>query len=523
MTSYQTLYNQIKEHISVTDEKHINIDSSNYKFHVELSSLRKEEKPKIYTPGGQTLLNFHQDSSKMIRLLMGAYRSGKSTACCAEIIFRACAMPPMDDGVRRSRWAIIRNTMGELKTTTLNTWQMWFSKLGIVKTIQKPIMTHYHTFNDGHGKITLELIFLGLDNEKDKEKLDSLELTGAYINELQYIPHGIFMHLIGRIGQYPPVESIGGNSSCCWLITDTNPPDEDHWVHEYFEMNSPSNVIIYHQPPGLLKNTKGQWVMNENADNVKNLRQNYYYDIALANNFDPEYIKVKCRGEYGLIKVGKPVFPDYNDDLHSIENIEILPDEPIYIFWDYGLTPAALLTQLAPNNQFRCFKEFTTEYSSVRQLASNWVIPYLMTECKDHSFESIGDPTGKAAGQTNLQSCQEALLEEGLPTRGAITNNLTDRLNAVRDFLNRLINGRPAFILSRVGCPILRKALIQHYCYELVHVIGEEKPKELPKKSHPWSDIADCLEYGALEFNKQIKGRQNAIEMAKKVFSIAKY
>src|ERR1022692_4664950 len=73
------------------------------------------DKNKIYipTPTGQLA---HDDNS-FVRLIIGPYGSGKSTWCVNEIVRRACAMPKWSAGRRKSRWAIVRNTSGELQST----------------------------------------------------------------------------------------------------------------------------------------------------------------------------------------------------------------------------------------------------------------------------------------------------------------------------------------------------------------------------------------------------------------------
>jgi hypothetical protein len=54
-------------------------------------------------------------SDKRIRGLMGPFGSGKSSGCLWEIIWRAHKQAPGRDGIRRTRWAVIRNTYPQLK------------------------------------------------------------------------------------------------------------------------------------------------------------------------------------------------------------------------------------------------------------------------------------------------------------------------------------------------------------------------------------------------------------------------
>ena len=42
-------------------------------------------------------------------------------------------------------------------------------------------------FNDGHGPISIHVIFIALDRPKDVKRLDSLNCTSGYVNELRYI------------------------------------------------------------------------------------------------------------------------------------------------------------------------------------------------------------------------------------------------------------------------------------------------------------------------------------------------
>src|SRR6185437_12363852 len=110
---------------------------------------RLDGKDLIYVPTATGAL-FHSDNS-FIRLIMGPFGSGKTTCAINEIVRRACAMPVWKSGRRSSRWIIIRNTSGELYSTTLQSWLAWCGDLGDIKKRQKPLLTYEHTFNDGHG------------------------------------------------------------------------------------------------------------------------------------------------------------------------------------------------------------------------------------------------------------------------------------------------------------------------------------------------------------------------------------
>ena len=98
---------------------------------------------------------------------------------CVEIFRRACEQAPQQDGIRRTRFAIVRSTYRELQDTTLKTWLDWFPEDLGQSRLNRSEMTHLLRFND----VECEVMFRALDRPDDVKKLLSLELTGAWINE----------------------------------------------------------------------------------------------------------------------------------------------------------------------------------------------------------------------------------------------------------------------------------------------------------------------------------------------------
>lgn len=449
-----------------------------------------------------TLKRFHENDDP-IRFVMGPYGSGKSSGLCAEILFRAISMPPCKDGKRRSKWAIIRNTSGELETTTLQTWLYWFDELGTIESHKKPVMTYKHTFRvEGMTEmVELELIFLALDRADDIKKLKSLEITAAYLNELSELPEELLPHLKSRISRYPSASMVK-NTYWAGIIADSNPPDVDGWIYRLFEIEKPEGYSIFKQPPALIEEDN-TYVISEIAENIKNHNNPKYY-LDLARGATREFVKVYCMGEYGTVLFGKKVYENYNDDLHSKENLEVEKDSELILGWDFGLTPACLIAQLTKGGQIRVLKEFCTDYLSVRELADNIVVPYINSVYKGYNYSSVGDPSDRPSDSTK-QSCIQILNECGIHTSKAVTNDIIPRIDAVKQYLSKLTDGNPAIIISKDNCPVLRKGFLGKYNYKRLRVIGETKFTESPDKTHPYSDIQDCLQYICLEFYYKTK------------------
>src|ERR1700681_1808942 len=184
------LRQQLMDSHNKRTDRHITFES-------ERTIIHAGDSDKVYIPTATGKL-FHA-SNGFVDLVIGPYGSGKSTMCAQRIVESACRMPFWDNGQRRARWAVVRNTSGELNSTTLQTWLQWFGDLGCIKKRQKPLLMYEHEFNDGNGIVRLELIFIALDRPDDVRKIKSLELTGVYLNELSELPQNVLSHFKGRV------------------------------------------------------------------------------------------------------------------------------------------------------------------------------------------------------------------------------------------------------------------------------------------------------------------------------------
>lgn len=483
--------------------------------------IHANDQDKIYVPTATGRIAHLDDS--FVRVIMGPYGSGKSTWALTEIVQRACAVPVWHAGRRRSRWGIVRNTSGELSSTTLASWLSWFEELGDVRKRQKPIMTYEHSFNDGHGIVELELLFIALDRPDDVRKIKSLELTGCYINELSEVPQAALAHMKGRVNRYPS-KAFCTEPYWSGIIADTNPPPTSHWIYEDFEANSYEGHILFKQPPGLIKEDDSEeWLRNPDADNSSHLPDDYY--LKLAHGQSREFINVFCLGIWGTVGFGKRVYPEFNSDLHAVEHIEAIQGEPLFLAYDFGLTPACIVAQVSSRGQVRLLKEFIGVDIGLRSFTESIVLPGIAQAFPYCKIEScVADPSGAARDQImDDMSCISELNSLGIKTEVARTNDLEPRIGAVRYFLNRMIDGQPAMVLSKKGCPVLYNAFVKEYVYKRLAVSGEEKYKDKPDKNMA-SHISDATQYLCLSLASdniaQDKQKHNNVDMFNPVMRI---
>lgn len=433
-----------------------------------------------------TIKAFHMDDS-FIRGLMGPFGSGKSTGCVMELVQRAQAQIPGPDGIRRTRWAVIRNTHPQLRETTQKTFFDWLPP-GAFGTWNKAEHTYKIT---AFKNCEIEVIFQALDRPDHVANLLSLELTGAWVNEAREIPWTIIKALRGRVGRYPAMRDGG----CSWsgIFMDTNPPDNDSWWYKLFEEDSPKGVAVFKQPSGLTKK----------AENAPNLHPEYYQRMVIG--MDAEWIKVYAHGEYGFVIDGKPVYPEYADQLHCAE-FKSIPGKQIYRGWDFGLTPACVFTQLSPEGQWLIIDEVIADNMGSERFAEQVLLHsslYYQDYCNNDMFVDVGDPAGEARAQTDERTCFEILHAKGILIEpGNQDPNI--RIESVKKPLSQLVEGGKPALLVHPRCKELRKGFQGGYQYRRLMISGErfgDKPDK-----NKYSHIHDALQYvGTRMFGEILK------------------
>jgi hypothetical protein len=460
-----------------------------------------------------TLARFHKDDSNLYRGVMGNVRSGKSTGMCMEIMSRAIRQRPYH-GVRKSRWAVIRNTYRELADTTLKTWLMWFDE-AYFGPFNYGTMSHIvnipSPMHDG-TEIELEVLFRALDRPADIKKLLSMEVTGGWINEAREVPRGVADTLGDRCGQYPSKREGG----CTWygVIMDTNPPDSDHWWYKLFEETRPATWSLYRQPGAIIE-VDGEFVVNPEGENFANLNEGAKYYLDRIPGKDHQYVRVYYCGEYGFVLEGKPVYPEYTDGLHCWkEPLEAIPGATIYIGIDFGLTPAAVFAQKTVQGRWHWFDELVTEDMGAVRFGE-LLKAKMLGEYKDFQFDIYGDPAGDQRSQTDERTPFQILNTMGIPAKPAPSNDMTLRREAVAVPLSRIIDGKPGLIISPT-CKTLRKGMQGGYSYKRMQIAGEtERYHDKPDKNK-YSHVCEAGQYlmlGAGEGRMLIKGDEPVLTM----------
>lgn len=458
-----------------------------------------------FTAPGPVASAFIQSDARR-RYIQGPFGSGKSSVCVMEIVRRAAQQAPGPDGFRRTRWAVVRNTMPQLRDTTLKTWFSWFPN-GSIGHWKQTERTYYIEVGD----IRAEVMFRALDDADDVRNLLSLELTGAWFNECREIHPDIIQNMDGRITRYPAVKDGGQTWRGMW--GDTNPPEEDtYWWaisegldarvgEENFgkEIADGNGWEAFHQPSGL----------SEEAENTKNLPTGYYQDLLVGKT--KEWIKVYVMGQYGTSKAGKPVHGDFSVASHTTTGLVWNPRIPIVIAADFGLTPAMVLKQQDVHGRVLTFAEVVTDGMGLERAINEKLKPLINRRFPEARFFVTGDPAGNTASQNDEKTCADMFRKAGFKkVKFAYTNAFAARVGATDHFLSRMGAMGAMYQIDRRECPNLVKALRSGYHYP-INQKGVTAESPLKNMS---SHVAEANQYGDMLYEKGFSGTGVALGQA---------
>jgi len=491
------------------------------------------------------------------------HNSGKSVPSLQRIIQHGMEQDASPDGVRRSRFAVVRNTMPELRSTTAVTYGQVYPAAHFGEIIWRSPATHMmHPRGSG---MEIEVNFIALDRPDDVKKLLSLELTGAFINEIREVPRAVAVRLTERVGRYRVNERP---TSWSGIWGDTNPPDTDHWLYRWHHEERPPGFNFHQQPPGVLEvreipggvevidegfpewqGTKlnsadvlvyhrgrvqyvrcpvevmqaagRKWIVNPGAENMVALSKvnaganplgaRSYYGRALAGK-SLEEIQSYLQGIYVFVADGRRVVPQYNGQVHGVDVLPVLEDRPILIGADIGggtLQPSAILFQKHPRGVYLIHREVVCFDMGVKRFGE-LLKEELVQHFPDHVSKGLtgtgwGDPAGGKRDEIFEVASFDFLRNEfGINLEPAPSQDPKMRIAALSAPCERMIDGKPGIMVSKQGCPMLHKGLMGAWHFKRLQVSGDERYSDSPVKNDA-SHVCDGAGYGLLGAGEFVK------------------
>ena len=436
------------------------------------------------------------------------------------------------DGKRRSKWCVIRDSYPLLEHTTIVTWLHWFPEELYGRFYwSKPFLHEIRV-----GDIELDVVFMALEGPADLQKLRSFELTGVFINEMEFTSKAIFDEAESRTKRFPS-KSMGG-SNWFGVIGDMNAPPPDHWFpqmtgeappaddlteEELARLAWPAEWAYFVQPPALLeiRSPDGEMVVgyetNPGAENIHNLADDYYEKTMRGKQ--KEWIDSRLRNKIVHVVDGDPVWKQYNPDKHlAASEIRPIPGHDLWVGLDFGLRPCAVIAQEI-NNRVFFLKEFR-KYGATSITFAPELKRFLERNFSGHRVRFVGDAKGQDRHQSSDRTSYDVFKEHGMIVMPAPVknNDIATRLAVVDSLLINSHHGMPRFVLSPIGCPTLVAAMAGRY-----HIKKGALGDAAPVKDK-FSDVADCVQYIALAMGEgrkmiglDVLGGHGSARVAKKL------
>jgi len=448
-------------------------------------------------------------SNKFISLAVGPVGSTKTTAGIMKILHHAAMMAPCKDGKRRSRCIWVRNTREQLRDTSIPDFLKWIPD-GVMGSFLK---TEYK-FVVSVGEIECEVLFRGLDDANDVRRLLSLQASFIIFDEFREIHPDIYNAAQGRVGRYPDkmMNGVGcvtdDNKPNAHIWGMTNPPDMDTFW-ETLLTEPPDNVHVTIQPSGL----------SPEADWTRFLPDDYYDNLSQGKTED--WIDVYINAKFGKSLSGQPVFRSFDRSVHCAEN-QIRPlfsDNPLIIGVDAGLTPAAVLGEVAYDGRLVIYDAKISDGMGALRFVREVIKPLLVNKFPSRRAVVVIDPAAFQRVQTDERTVADIWRNEGFMVKPAKTNSVAARIAAVDKYLTRVIDGKYGLVLDPVDASPLVMALAGKYRYK-INTKGVRD--ENPEKSHPWSDVADAFQYLCLHADGgEVFGNSTQYEQRREVVRVS--
>jgi hypothetical protein len=442
-------------------------------------------------------------SSALTSGIMGPWGSGKTTAGFVKGLVCSIAVPPSPvDGVRYARTGVIRDTYRNLELNTLSSWFENFPRdLGEWRGggSGEPGRARIRWALQDGTELDWEVIFVAVGDHNVRQFCDGLQLTNCFVNAGDSVPEELFtIFMTPRLSRYPSREQRPENwgdevDKYAKLFTDYNAPDEDNHLYKNFIEKPIPGWKNFVQPGGL----------DPGAENLPNLRPGYYANL-MKKNADPWWINRFVHNKPGYSRSGEPVYPEFNDDLHTAPiDVQYDPTRDLIVGVDGGRDACAVFAQRRLMGGFDVLAECIPEHRCSADKFGEKFSQFVADEFPNlRNMRIYADPaTDNPNDMVDKVVWLDAFLDAAELDRtycGEVpTNDFGPRRMGVAQLLNELDSGRPMFRLSP-RCKVLRKGFMSKYCFEILENRQGDKRSPLSPVDNPWTHPHDALQYAVI-------------------------
>jgi len=472
-----------------------------------------------YTPA-RTIRDFIKHYAKgqlFSDWIIGPVGSGKTTGIFMKLVYMASLQAPSPvTGKRHVRAVIVRNTMPELKDTTIRSWMYWFKdgEAGKWMATDKNFMLMF-------GDVECEVMFRALDTADDVARVLSLETTFVIVDEFVQIPKAIVEALEARCGRYPPMKDGGATNWGMW--GSSNPGNEDDWWHDALkdsdQWSDPPAARAQRASERILEGKSGDsnWTYFEqpsgfapDAENVENLPGGTAYYTSLAKGKSEHWIKQFIEVEWGYSLSGRPVIATFNAGIHvAKQSLRFNPHLKLVGGLDPGMNSAMILGQEDQHGRLNVLAELVTRDMGAKRFISDRLKPLLKQRFEGADFVVSPDPASNQRAQTDERTVADIFRQHFKVKVATENNQLPGRISAIEHYTTRITENGPALQIDP-SCKILIRALRSGWKYTTT---SKGDQKEVPFKnaySHPGDGFSYLCQHFSVDSERLAKRKKQA-------------
>lgn len=444
--------------------------------------------------------------------IIGPVGSGKTTGIFFKLIYMCLKQAPSPiDGIRHVRAVIVRNTMPQLKDTTITSWMYWFKdgEAGEWRATDKNFMLKF-------ADVECEVMFRALDTADDVARVLSLEVTFAIFDEFVQIAEQIVTALAARCGRYPPEKDGGATNWGMW--GSSNPGNEDDWwfgalnTAEQFDEDPLDAQVRINERILEGKEEKSMWTyykqpsgFSEMAENIQNLPGKAAYYISLAKDKAEYWVNQFIKVEWGYSISGTPVIATFRPEIHVAKGpLKYNPHLKLIGGLDPGMNTAMIFGQVDNFGRLNILSELITRDYGAKRFISDQLKPHLKRYYPDADFVISPDPAANQRAQTDERTVVDIFRKDYKVVVATDNNRLPGRIDAIEHYTTRITeNGAALQIDPR--CKTVIRALRSGWRYP-TKVTGDMR--ETPLKniySHPGDAVSYLCQYFFVDSERTAK------------------
>jgi hypothetical protein len=349
------------------------------------------------------------------------------------------------------------------------------------------------------------------DDDKAEAKIRSSQVSMLIFVEADQIKEA---HVIMAEGCLRKRDADGKFFEDYSIILETNPPSPRHWLAKW-ELGDES-WRAGDTARGIPPRKKCKFWHIPIYENVHNMRPNYAEDLEEQYANDPCGFNRFVLGQYDEHYAGTPVFKNFTS-AHVRESLGFPQGAYMVRGWDYGgsnntVVWLSYFVDEKGYERFWALKELWLQHSTVEEQAT------ASLKITEDEFPDINDKLhiagvydfGDIAGgqKTATGSVVNVLSTFGIYP-GAMKMGLEESLSVISRLLSaRDDEGKPLFLVDKVGCPKLYSALRGEYRYPLPGEPGWNASIMQPLKGiacNHADHVCDALRYAAVNMFRLLR------------------